>query len=135
MNNSDLIAALSLAITAIIFLIQTDDGLLLLKFRKQEKIGVATLLAVIILLINHQVFERFELSFYYRLGGFYLTPIEWALLLFLTLMFAILHRIFTPKIFNNNVITILHLIERYRREKKMDKTAESFTVSHGVARL
>ncbi|MBD0332466.1 MAG: hypothetical protein ICV66_07405 [Chitinophagaceae bacterium] len=60
MNNSDLIAALSLAITAIIFLVQTDDGLLKLKTRRYERWMVGSLLVLIVLLIYHQIFERFN---------------------------------------------------------------------------
>ena len=37
MNNSEIIAALSIALTAIIFLLQSDDGLLKVKFKSVEK--------------------------------------------------------------------------------------------------
>ena len=121
MNNSDIIAALSLAITAIVFLIQTDDGLLKLKFRKQEKWIVLTSIIIIILLVNHKVFERFNTTFYYSFHKFYLLPNEWALIIFLFLSISILTRIFSSKITNKDNNSIFRLIEEYRREKKWTK--------------
>jgi hypothetical protein len=121
MNNSDIIAALSLAITAIIFLVQTDDGLLKLKTRKHEKRIVAGIVLVIVLLTNYQIFERFDITFYFNLSGKYLLPTEWALLLFLYLLGVTLYRIFTPKIFIRDRKIIFNLIDKYRREKKWNK--------------
>lgn len=121
MNNSDIIAALSLAITAIIFLLQTDDGLLKLKVKKYEKWFVGIMVVVIILLINYQVFDRFDISFYFTVFGKYLLPMEWALMLFLVLLGLTLFRIFTPKIFNHDSRVILGLINQYRSEKKWNK--------------
>lgn len=121
MNNSDLIAALSLAITAIIFIVQTDDGLLRLKTKRSERWIIAGILLLIILLINYEIFERFHATFYFSLSGKYLKPTEWALLLFLFLLGVTLYRIFTPRIFNNHPATILGLIRKYRAEKKWEK--------------
>lgn len=121
MNNSDIIAALSLAITAIIFLLQTDDGLLKLKVKKHENWFLGIMVVVIILLINYQVFNRLSISFYFNVFGKYLLPTEWALILFLVLLGMTLFRIFTPKIFNHDSVVILSLIDQYRREKKWNK--------------
>ena len=118
MNNSDIIAALSLAVTAIIFLVQNDDGLLKLKVKQQEKWRLGLLIILIILLVNHQVFERINFTFYFKFGKWYLQPGEWALVIFLFLIGLTLYRIFKPKIFNENPKTIFELIEKYRAEKK-----------------
>jgi len=121
MTNSDIIAALSLAITAIIFLVQTDDGLLKLKIRKYEKWWIVGLVIVIILLVNHNIFERFAFTFYFSIGDKYLLPREWALIFFICLLGATLYRIFTPRIFNTDPKVILSLINKYRQEKKCSK--------------
>ena len=85
MNNSDIISALSLALTAIIFLLQTDDGLLKLKITRNEKWVILFSLVGIILLANYQVFERMNITFYFSIVKFYLLPTEWALIIFLIL--------------------------------------------------
>lgn len=121
MNNSDFIAALSLAITAIIFLVQTDDGLLKLKIKTYEKWILTGIMLVIISLINHETFERFGITFYSSLNSIYLRPTEWALIIFLALMGITLFRIFTSKIINKDPVIILGLVEKYRREKKWNK--------------
>ncbi len=121
MNNSDIIAALSLGITAVIFLVQTDDGLLRLKAKSYEKWIVIGLLLVILILINHEIFERFSLTFYFEIGGFYFKPPEWALILFLYIAGVTLYRVFSPRIFNTNPTTIQELIQKYRNGKKWDK--------------
>jgi len=121
MNNSDIIAALSLAITAIIFLVQTDDGLLKLKIRKYERWWIGGILLTVTLLVNHNVFERFGLTFYFNLWNKYLLPSEWALIFFLILLGITLHRIFSPRIFNTDSKTILALVDKYRQEKKWSK--------------
>ncbi|MGZ3859534.1 MAG: hypothetical protein ACXVC6_13525 [Bacteroidia bacterium] len=121
MNNSDLIAALSLAITAIIFIVQTDDGLLRLKTKRNERWIVAGILFLIILLINYEIFERFHITFYFTICGKYLKPAEWALIFFLFLLTLTLYRIFTPRIFNDDPATIFSLIRKYRAEKKWNK--------------
>ena len=86
MNNSDIISALSLALAAIIFLLQTDDGLLKLKIRDKERWIVVSALIGIILLANSQIFERIGATCYFSIGKFYLLPNEWALVIFLTLI-------------------------------------------------
>jgi hypothetical protein len=121
MTNSDIISALSLALTAIIFLLQTDDGLLKLKIRSNEKWVIMSALIVIILLANSQIFERFGATFYFSVGHFYLLPNEWALIIFLILIWIILRRIFTQRIFNNNPDAIFALINKYRAENKVSK--------------
>lgn len=121
MNNSDIIAALSLAITAIIFLVQTDDGLLKLKIRKYERWWIGGILLTITLLVNHNIFERFGVTFYFSLWNKYLLPSEWALILFLVFLGITLHRIFSPRIFNTDSKTILALVDKYRQEKKWSK--------------
>lgn len=121
MNNSDIIAALSLAITAIIFLVQTDDGLLKLKIRKYERWWIGGILLIITLLVNHNIFERFGLTFYFSLWNKYLLPSEWALIFFLVLLGITLYRIFSPRIFNTDSKTILALVVKYRQEKKWPK--------------
>jgi hypothetical protein len=98
-----------------------DDGLLKLKTRYYERWVVAGIVLTIILLINHQVFERFKLTFYFNLGDKYILPTEWALLLFIFLLILTLYRIFTPQIFNKDPKTIFSLIDKYRREKKWSK--------------
>lgn len=118
MSNSDIISALSLALTAIIFLLQTDDGLLKLKISGREKWIVIFILIFIILLTNHQIFERINLTFYFSFGNFYLLPTEWALIIFLFLLTIVLYRIFSPKIFNKNPEVIFELLKKYRAEKK-----------------
>jgi hypothetical protein len=121
MNNSDIIAALSLALTAIVFLMQTDDSLLKTKISNRDKfvLFVATLL--IIILANFQVLSRFKLIFSYTAFGYYLTPSEWALTIFLIMIFIGLFRLFNPRIFNNNPKVLWEIVHRYRSEKKMDK--------------
>src|SRR6267154_2641791 len=121
MNNSDLLVALSLGLAAIIFLYQTDEGFLKIKITKKEKVIFFGILAVIILLCNHAIFERFKLTIYFALGSFFLTPNQWALVLFLLLFGFICYLVFTKKIFNNSPETIKSLIEQYRSEKKLNK--------------
>ena len=121
MNNSDIIAALSLALTAVIFLIQTDDSLLRTKISGKDKVIIALATLTVILLTNFQVFSRLDLTFYFTLNGFYLTPNEWALIIFLFLISTSLYRLFKPKIFNNDRIVLLDILKQYRSEKKMEK--------------
>lgn len=121
MSNSDIISALSLALTAIIFLLQTDDGLLKLKISGREKGIVVFTLIFIILLTNHQIFERTSLTLYFSFGNFYLLPTEWALIIFLFLLTVVLYRIFSPEIFNKNPEVIFELLKKYRAEKKYIK--------------
>ena len=121
MNNSDIISALSLALTAIIFLLQTDDGLLKLKITSNEKWVILFSLVGIILLANYQVFERMNITFYFSIVKFYLLPTEWALIIFLILQTLILIRIFSPKIINKDPQVIFGLIKKYRAEKKISK--------------
>ena len=121
MNNSDIIAALSLALTAIIFLAQTDDGLLKLKFNSWEKRGILVGIIIIILLSNHEVFDRFNFTFYFTIKKIFLTPNEWALLFFLGLISFVLSRVFSNRIFNSDVETIFEMVQKYRAEKKVLK--------------
>lgn len=121
MNNSDIIAALSLALTAIIFLLQTDDGLLKLKFGFWEKRIILFGILLIILLCNHEIFDRLNATFYFTFKKIFLTPNEWALIIFLGLISFILSRVFSNKIFNNDVRTIFQMIQKYRAEKKVLK--------------
>jgi hypothetical protein len=121
MNNSDIIAALSLALIAIIFLFQTDDGLLKLKFSYWEKRIILIGIILIILLCNHEIFDRFNTTFYFTIRKIFLTPNEWALILFLGLITFLLLRVFSNKIFNNDVKTIFYIIQKYRAEKKVLK--------------
>ena len=121
MNNSEIIAALSIALTAIIFLLQSDDGLLKVKFKSVEKWYIIVAVLWIVLLCNHQIFDRYKLHIYSKPYGIFLTPNEWALIIFLCLISWIFRRIFSNKIFNNNVSVVLSLLKKYRAEKKIVK--------------
>ena len=76
MNNSEIIAALSIALTAIIFLLQSDDGLLKVKFKSVEKWYIIVAVLWIVLLCNHQIFDRYKLHIYSKPYGIFLTPNE-----------------------------------------------------------
>lgn len=121
MNNSDIIAALSLAVTAIIFLIQYDDGFFKLKIKSFEKSILIVIVALIIFLSNYKIFERLNITFYSNPHRFYLRPEEWALILFLFLITISLIRIFSFKIYNNNPKIIIELLRQYQAEKKYKK--------------
>ncbi len=121
MNNSDIIAALSLALTVIIFLLQTDDGLLKLRFGSLEKRIILIGIVLIIILCNHEIFDRLNATYYFTFERIYLTPNEWALIIFLGLISFLLSRVFFNKIFNRDVRTIFQVIQKYRAEKKLLK--------------
>jgi hypothetical protein len=121
MNNSDILVALSLGLTAIIVLFQADAGLLKVKIRKGEITIFWGLWLLIILLCNCQVFERNHWTFYFSVKGFYLMPNEWALVIFLTVFGLICYRVFAQKIFNKDPEILLGLLKKYRSEKKIDK--------------
>ena len=121
MNNSDIISALSIAFAAIIFIMQTDDSLLKLKIKRGEKYVLIGITISIILLVNHNIFDRFAMTFYWSVFNVYLKPEEWALFLFLLLVVITLYRLFTPKIFTNDIGTVFRLLDRYRLEKNWVK--------------
>jgi hypothetical protein len=128
MNNSDILGALSIGLIAVIYLFQADPGLLRIKIRRWEIWPFCGLWALIILSVNHEVLDRSHLTFYFTVGSFYLTPNEWAMIIFLSLFVFICVRVFTPRIFNRNRSVLLHLVKKYRSEKKVKKLEEILTL-------
>jgi hypothetical protein len=128
MNNSDILVALSLGLAAVIFLFQGDLGLLRIKLRRWEIWPFCGLWVLIVLLVNYDVFNRAHLTFYFTAWSFYLTPNEWAMIIFLFLFVFICVRVFTQRIFNQNRAELLLLVKKYRSEKKIKKLEEMLTL-------
>jgi len=122
LNNSDIIASLSLFLTGAIFLAQTNGALVRLKFRRREMIAGGALLAIIVLLVNSPILERWGIGPYFSLGRFYLTPAEWALIIFLLLFSVILRRVFSDKLYAEDTKLILSLLRRYRADGDYQKS-------------
>jgi hypothetical protein len=121
LNNSDVIAALSLFLTGAIFLAQTNGDLIRLKFKQSEMTIGAVLLGCIIVLVNSAVYERWGIQPYFSIGKIYLTPSEWALILFLCLFVFIITRVFTDKIFRPDFKLIIKLSHKYKAENQYAK--------------